>query len=416
MNEKGLNEKLGDAQKHINRKSFRGGNGDKCFFSDCNSASIKSHSISESRVLELLQGNVSGNPTIYHLEDCPASDFGEEKTISTYHKTKRKLLKKGKGDTSIFYGFCEKCDGATFKTLDNNIYQNDQVTNFLHSIRTRAHYLTTSKNIFLYIKENTLSSAHQVDNGIEAINQGFKALVTPFERIPDNYLLQWNEVSMLSEKLEEINTVIIKSIREETKISMSNTFAKILDEANFPMLGKDYKSAINGMKDLLGSKLNGYDKKSTTELDTIVTATLEVIEMGISNLTLLYKNKSYDHFNYLHIPIDGVFQIAGAFVYSITEMDECIITFFPEKETGKTHVIFAVTKAHIPYLSKINVMSNPTFQVFISDIILRVGTNVFISPDYYARLSSEVRSALTSDKSDAIRHNINLFDSTYAFK
>ena len=74
MGNKSLNEKLNDVNKNIH--NFRGSKNDKCFFFNCEMKSIKSHSISESKVLSILEGTDERNAmVVYHLENVPETDF-----------------------------------------------------------------------------------------------------------------------------------------------------------------------------------------------------------------------------------------------------------------------------------------------------------------------------------------------------
>ena len=416
MEAKSLNKNLNDTQRFI--RNFRGSNHDKCFFFDCNFNSIKSHSISESKVLSFLEGIDDKNKKIiYHLENVPEVDFGEDKSISTYHQTHRKLYKKGKSDTSIFYGFCRDCDNLTFDEIDNNDYYNTNMTNFLHSIRTWSHNLTTTKNIFLLMKNKIISKFSSANEEIEYLKELPKSLLNFFKYIPNDKIVEWDEVSSMKDSLIETNTIPDKTLRNDTEHFLASTFAGILDKTNFPMRGDLFKSEISKLFGPLEQAIRLTENSSIKELNDILKIQLEEIDLKIKKITLLLRNKNYDYFNYLHRPINGIFPIAGAFVYRFTkDEDECIITFFPEQSTGKTHVIFAIPKLDNKYLSFLNIKSEGEFRIYLSSIIMTAGTNVFISPSFWNKLPAEIKTIFLIPKTDFKEHSINLFEANFLSK
>lgn len=411
--EKNLNEKLNDTRKSI--RSFRGSKEDKCFFKDCTSKSIKSHSISESRVLSILEGVKEKNAiVVYHLENVPETDFGDAKSLSTYHQTHRKLYSKGKSETSVFFGFCSSCDGSTFEAIDNYEYENKSKTNFLHTLRTKAHYLTTSKNIFEHMSNKIVSQFREVDGKVNEL-KGSMGLVDGFlKQFPDDKMVQWEEVSMLSALLKEKNTTPIQSFREDTEKRTEELFKDILDRNNFPMKGQEYKERLKPAFATLGIAINQYEKSSTHELKAALDFQLRNIDSKIEDLTSIYRDENQSAFEYLHISIEGVFPIAGAFVYRYTATDdECTLTFFPEIETGKTHFIFAVEKGKSKYHSFLNLKTDREFREYASNIVLSAGSNVFLSPQYWSVLSEEIKDCILNDKSKIKEFRHNLFDNSY---
>lgn len=402
---KSLNEKLNNTKKSL--RLFRGSTIDKCFFKDCSNKSIKSHSISESRVLSLLEGvNEKNAKVVYHLENVPEADFGEAKSLSTYHQTHRTLLSKGKSETSIFFGFCNSCDDSTFEVLDNYKYENKIEINFLHTLRTHAHYLITSRNIFEFMIDKILSQFNEVDGKLSELNDLMGIIDNFLIEFSDDKMVQWEEISMLSEILKEQNTVPIKSIREDAKKRNQVLFKELLDEDNFPMKGKKYKEQLKPVFETFGGAMSQFEKTSTDELKNALEFQLKNIDSKIENLTSIYRDDNLGAFEYLHISIEGVFPISGAFVYRYSADNECTLTFFPEKETGKTHFIFAVERGKSKYHSFLNFKTDSEFRVYASSIVLSTGSNVFLSPHYWGVLTKEIKDYIMSDRTE------NLFDNS----
>ena len=412
MSNKSLNEKLNDAKKFI--RSFRGSDKDDCFFEDCNNRSIKSHSISESRVLSILEDiDEKKARVIYHLENVPEADFGDAKSISTYHQTHRKLLKKGKGDTSVFYGFCSSCDGFTFNLIDNVPYQNNSQVNFQHTLRTKAHYLTTSKNIFQHMRDKIVSKFYEADGKVNELKGAVELFDGYLNQISDNELVQWDHVSVLRTLFNQNNTAPLKSFREDSEKRTQELFRELMDETKFPMKGSQFKSEFLPVLEQLDVAFEKYEQSSTQELEGVISLLLDTINIRIQKLTSQHRNNDCEAYEYLHISISGIFPIAGAFVYCYTEEKECTLTFFPEEETVKTHVIFAVDRGESKYLSFLNFKTNEQLRIYLSSIILSAGSNVFISPKYWESLPNGVIQLIMSDKTEVKECNLNLFDESF---
>lgn len=412
-NDKSLNEKLNDTKKSI--RLYRGSENDKCFFTDCSNKSIGSHSISESRVLSLLEGlNEKNAIVIYHLENVPEPDFGDAKSLSTYHQTHRKLFPKGKSDISVFFGFCNSCDDSTFEVIDNCQYENKSEINFLHSLRTKAHYLITSRNIFEHMNDKIVSQFQEADEKGDELKNSVKVLDGFLKNFPDDKMILWEEVSMLDQVLLEQNTVPIKSFRENSKNSTQKLFKKILDKDNFPMKGQDFKKHLKPSLEIFEGTMNHYEQSSTDELKNVLEYQLEKINSKIKNLTSIFREDNFGAFEYLHISIEGAFSISGAFVYQykVDREKECILTFFPERETGKTHFIFAVENGESKYLSFLNLKTDSEFRLYASSVVLSAGSNVFLSPQYWNVLSKETKDYILSDRTKLKETRCNLFDNS----
>lgn len=413
MTDKTINKKLNEAQKFIH--NFRGSKNDKCFFCDCNEKAIKSHSISESQVLTLLEDfDDKKAKVVYHLENVPETDFGSDKSISTYHQTHRKLYRKGKSDTSVFFGFCKKCDNLTFEPIDNLPLVNDTKTFFLHSLRTKAHYLTTSKNITSHMQKNIVPKFNEADKKVKELPESMNQLRALLSGIPDNEEIQWEQISFLNEHLKSLNTAPVKSFRDDTEKRNQLLFQKVLNRDNFPMTGKEYKQCLEPVFGQYDDAMRVYNKSTTSELELVLNQFLSLLDREINALTGKYRNQEYNGFEYLHIPLNQVFPISGAFVYRFTPEQECILTFFPEKSSNKTHFIFAVNKGESKYLSFLNFKTDLEFKKYLSNVIISAGSNVFLSPRYWDALPKEIKNLIMSDKSELGELNINLFKDEYA--
>jgi hypothetical protein len=413
MTDKMINKKLNEAQKFI--YNFRGSKNDKCFFCDCNENAIKSHSISESKVLSLIEDfDDKKAKVVYHLENVPEIDFGGDKSISSYHQTHRKLYRKGKSDTSVFFGFCKNCDNLTFEPIDNLPLENEIKLFFLHSLRSKAHYLTTSKNITTHIQKNLIPKFRESDEKVKELSGATNQLKALLSGILDSESIHWEQISFLNEHLKSLNNSPVKSFRDETEIRNQILFQKILDRNNFPMTGKEYKQCLEPIFNLHDEAISVYHKSTTNELELAINHYLSLIDWEINNLTRNFRNEEFNTFEYLHIHLNQMFPISGAFIYQYTPEKECILTFFPEKSSNKTHFIFAVNKGESKYLSFLNFKTVSELKKYLSNVIVFAGSNVFLSPKYWDKLPSEIRDLILTDKSIIKELNINLFLDEYS--
>uniref|UniRef100_UPI00263026AA hypothetical protein n=1 Tax=Fluviicola sp. TaxID=1917219 RepID=UPI00263026AA len=191
-----LNKKLHELQKLLPKMLKL--ESSSCFFDDCPEPCIGSHSISESRVLSLLESQTANNGiSIYHLEDIPHVDFEENKTLSTFHKTKRKLLLKGKDKTSLFYGFCKNCDAKTFQRLDNEDYTNHSEINFLHSLRTLAYNITLERNALLIFTNKVFPGIENNIDELEQIQPQWNLILESIRQLPDEHLIYWDKAEQM---------------------------------------------------------------------------------------------------------------------------------------------------------------------------------------------------------------------------
>src|SRR5690554_900275 len=410
--EETLFEKLNLLKKDLlNLIKPEGKKGDKCFFHDCNGKAIKSHTLSEAQVLSLLKGkNEKGQVVVYHIDDVPDVDFKNELSLSTFQKTNRRLFEKGKSDTSVFYGFCKGCDRDTFRLLDDYPYLDNIEINFLHNLRTTAYTLTYHRNLYVNLKNRVLPLVDKVEEGKEAANYGFNSLSSYLNSMPDSHDVSYNEVKDLK-CLIDLSTIPLKEQRDEAIEFQKDLFSDLFNENNYPMNGFVFKQELMKLKLLLES-VDNIDEKHFNLISIEIDQKVFEYQKAIQVLTSLYREKSYEAYRYLTISIEGMFQIAGAFNYTIDGVTNLSLTFFPEKETNKTHFIFAghVSENNLKYFSQLNIMPASDFKLKITEVILSQGTNVYISPELWRKTPERVKELMLKDKSRVISEGFNFFN------
>lgn len=193
----------------------------KCFVSGCQNNAILSHSISEAKILSLLQEKVEkGQVLIFHVDNKINKDYRQKK-LSTYLNSERVLNKTGKSISSVFYGFCSFHDSSLFKSLDNKSFENLDEIKFLHAYRAFAHYISKSNDSFSFLNEKTISLTQLI-----------------------------SEISISTELIEEIQTGIDFRMEEDKKlIGFFNeiNLSKKFDSLNY------YFRSINGFFPITGN-------------------------------------------------------------------------------------------------------------------------------------------------------------------
>lgn len=412
---KELSKKLYEMQQ--NMPSLSGSDKDKCFFCDCESNSIKSHSISKKKVLALLESQIkNGGIGIYYLEDVPDVDFKEDKSISSFKKVNRRLYKDGKDTISTFYGFCSDCDASVFLPLDRYDYQNNRQINFLHALRTQAYQLTQERNIFLHIKNNIISLMYEADGEMNKLD-GFPKMIADYlTHIPDNADVTWDMAKDITSLLGQSANLPIKRIREEVDMNQRNTLATLANPSSYPMIGAIYKNEIKKVLIIFNQTMGTYKSTPTYVFESEIDVQISRVENEIKHLTQFYRSSNFETHSYQCIPIQGVFLIAGAFTYRLNNESIITLTFFPEESTNRTYFVFSEQKdpsSNSLYLSILNLKSENEFRMVASDIILSVGSNVFLSPKYYEKLPQEVKDLLVRDKTELKEIGFNLFSNDY---
>ncbi len=412
--EETLFEKLNLLKKDLpNLIKPEGKKGDKCFFHDCHGRAIKSHTLSENQVLGLLEGeNEKGQVVVYHIDDVPDVDFKNELSLSTFQKTNRRLFEKGKSDTSVFYGFCKDCDGDTFRFLDDYPYLDNIEINFLHNLRTTAYTLTYHRNLYVNLKNRVLPLVDKVEEGKEAANHGFNFLSSYLNSMPDSHDISYDEVKDLK-GLIDLSTIPLKEQRDEAIEFQKDLFSDLFNENNYPMNGFVFKQELMKLKPLLDSVDNNIDEEKLSLISKEIDLKVSEYQKAIQELTRLYRERAYETYRYLTISIEGMFQIAGAFNYYIDGVTNLSLTFFPEKETNKTHFIFSghVSENNLKYFSQLNIMSISEFKLKITEVILSQGTNVYISSELWRKTPERVKELMLKDKSRVISEGFSFFDS-----
>lgn len=409
-----LLKKLSSLKKDLSKLvKLEGKKGDKCFFHDCSNQAIKSHSLSESRVLSLLERkNEKGQVVVYHIDDVPDVDFKDELSLSTFHKTNRRLFEKGKSDTSVFYGFCKDCDRETFRLVDNHPYLNNKEINFSHSLRTTAYTLTYHRNLYTDFKNKVLPAIIEVKGGFQELNKELNHLDSIFTDLPDTYDVSFEKAKEFKSILETLNTTPLQKQREEIDNLLLTFFSVLFNESRYPMKGYLFKQEIMRIKPIFESTKKDFKELQLNNLSEEIDEKILKYERATQSLTSLYRDKSFSAYRYLTISIDGIYLIAGAFNYSSHEQTNISLTFFPETESNKTHFLFSghINEDNIKYFSQLNIMSIPDFKMRVTEIILSQGTNVFISPDFWRKIPNKIQALMLSDKGKIVSENFSFFD------
>ena len=288
---------------------------DSCFLFDCNERAIKSHTLSESRVLnQLIDDN---NERLYYLEDLPRlySD------MSTLKKKEKKLLDKTIGEISTFYGFCGEHDRNLFKILDNQTYSNTEEVNFLHTVRVLARELTLDRNL-QYSLLSEFEGFHEyfseLDNLLdEIVNRCSNEFIIQFEKIPTIPYVKQLKVSLEF----FVYSVFQKRKSDLGKESVDNLYIELLEKDAYPKSIEQFKLDFEiGTRRLLLKYINcnksDLDEARLFSENAINSKDeLRELERTIENIADRIKRKDYSFYDYLHLPIEGIFKIAGGFSY-----------------------------------------------------------------------------------------------------
>lgn len=411
----GLFENLSDLRKKIT--FLHGKNETNCIFYDCDNPSIKSHTLSESRVLKLLEGkNDKGQTVVYHIDDVPEVDFKIDKSLSTYHKTHRKLFEKGKSETSIFYGFCASCDSEIFRLIDNFPYHDSPEINFLHTFRNKAYYLTFHRNIYKSLYFEICEKLEQIPPLDAVFSEPMKLLHSYMDVIPDEYFVSFDEARELGEILVDQNTLPLKNQREQIDGFQQSLFRNILNEKNFPMPAYEFKKEIYKVFQIGNDVSQEWKNIDIENFIKIIKSKLDIFNSDIKNIGIKMRERDFGCFHYFHNSVKGIFPIAGAFTFLMNYGVECCLTFFPENETQQTHFLFAFSKDNIDSkvnVSRLNIFSETELMNYVTKLILSRGSNVYISPQFWNKLPENVRTQILSDKSDLLNSDFNFFDSKF---
>lgn len=382
-----------------------------CFLSDCSKESIYSHSISKSRVFNVLTPNKS--EILLMLEDKYSSDFSEKK-MSSFQTRNRELVQVSQVSASTFKGFCNHCDSELFKDLDEKPYTNTPKINFLHALRAYSFKLREERKLFHLISNDMFRFEEKVDDSTIEDHPSLNL----FNLLPQDSMITWemvsNTIGQLNLKMDALS-VIAPNLENYQDMIMHRATA-VLNKESYPMTLKSFK---NGFANLLKVKNEGIEELKKSEESGNIKAIKEYAFQVLkyqdevsAELTKCLRNESYCDFQSVTHSISGIHKITGNFIYYNSNNEEIVLTFFPEAETNKTIFIFSAWNPSYTqdiYLKKINVLESSKLSQFISNIILSQGTNIYLSQGFLETLDNKEREVLTQVKTLESFLSFNLF-------
>lgn len=379
-----------------------------CFIDGCNRQSIGSHTISESRILEKLQEKDGKyGLVLLQLEDKPNVDF-KQKTISTYKNSERQLIRKGKTNSSVFYGFCDRHDPELFYELDNENYFNNSKINFLHAYRAFALYISNANNQFSFAQNKTLESLKSINPQVTKLEPDLQKVSQLLNKIPDNYNLIFEEMKPLLVQMESLIQNNIGVDKSELRQSMHQQLSQLTDKTLFPITGSVFKDKIKTIIDSSTSKMQ-IPEELINDLEYSIKYRVEENNKIKSLFNSACLNEKYDTIDCLSRPIFGIYGITGNFVFKTINNDLLSLTFFPEFETCKTQVIISSLENNKTILSKINIMDDIEYKNLLSSIIIGQGTNVFMKPSFYKNLDPKIQTRILDNKAIINQKDLNYF-------
>lgn len=259
-----------------------------------------------------------------------------------------------------------------------------------------------------------ISPFYEADKSVNNVQKEIQLKVIPIiDTIHNDSTITWEEVSSISAYFNKPDSLPHKKLREDIKSQHQSLLSDLSNQSNYPMTGKMYKSKIINIIDILNDAIQVYNRSSTSEFEILLVEQIRKVKNEMEVLTSLYRNDNKNDLSFLSVSLKGLFLIAGGFVYHLNNGSTITLTFFPEVGTAMTHFIFCEQKKHgsiSRYLNHLNIMADIELRHAISDIILSVGGNVFLSPLYYEQLDKEIQTLLLKTKTEIIqKRGFNLF-------
>jgi hypothetical protein len=305
------------------------------------------------------------------------------------------------------------CDSMIFKQIDCLPYQNTFEVNFLHSLRTFSYYLSSWNNQYQKMLDQIASDFEQIDVQLNLLDEPVNEIEELINKIPNDLFLEREIVTELLNEFEKLNTSVKKEHRDEASKMANKNFESLLNKDIYPITGKFFKSEIKKIFLMLDNAKQELEKNTSINLmKEHLILEIEKIKSKTNNLTSSLRQNKYEIFNYQHRSIDGLFLIAGAFVFKLIDGVDIALTFFPEKETNKTHFLFSElnnTTERTIFLNRLNIMPDTEFLNVVSGFILYSGTNVYLSPEYWVKIPDEIKEKFVDNKKELLNSNFNLF-------
>lgn len=394
----------------------------KCLYPNCTENAIYSHSIQENGILDKLEDYIEKEgKKIFSIEDFPAVDF-QEKQISSFLKSKRKLRSFGKNDSSGLYMFCPKHDKEIFKDIEDVAFQSTQRQLFLHSIR--AYLYDTRKAVLFYsYSKDKLIIMTELNTNVKHIKNGIKTIDEKLKLLPDTYIISKIDATSFDElKENDINKLL--NLKEA-----QNNFERI------DFLGKTGKEVKAIIKEYT-AKLNDTPNIAilTDELSKNIEEIKNSFQIYFNQFINLVASNSINSFEYKTWRFKMNVPIAGSFVVRNDNQSKIIynglhdfaplfsFTIFPNKKTEETIIILSSLQKDDSriYFSRLNTLTDIELQYALSNIITHHGTNTYISPRIWNKFSEHEKDLFINRRiqkstfpNNNIDYSLNLFSEKF---
>jgi hypothetical protein len=385
---KTINEHIGELNQLLKKSEIDTPN-ITCLFPDCKNKAIYSHSIQENGVLDILEANIPKKGIkIYSIEDYPEIDFSKKK-LSTHFKVKRQLNDFSKNRSSGFHMFCNEHDKKSFTEIEDFKYEATYKQFFLHAIRAYL-FDTRRAELFYAFAQNNTSSISDIPEALSDLNNLLPKLESCICILPDEHIITEEEA------------VALGTLKENSIFKVLNRQKARTEFENVKFAGKTGAEVKNRQVFNFIAKL--LDKKSTNSFE-------------YKSWTLKTK-----------IPIAGSFVVRSTdkvistrgFLAENTPVFS--FTVFPLKYSTETIIILSsLLKAESKtFFSKLNMLSDSDLQFAFSNIIMQHGTNTFISPRMWEKLTEYEKNYFLKSKTpdgyfsiDKLDYTINLFSEKF---
>lgn len=405
-----IHEKLSQAEQSF-KKLTEGTKNTKCFLKDCYEQSIGSHSLSEARVLKLLESEDEKNRlTLYYLGNEIVADR-KHLEITLYNSYYQKLKSIPKAKASVFYGFCEHHDNEIFNLLDNYVYIDENQVNYLHSYRAFSYFISQWVKLISYHTNSIEPLNAKLNESINNIDEQFDKVPDLNElNIPIDFQLSECHKDAILSEIDSLSKNQLFLNKDQLKNHITSQFSSFL-EPDKVFTGKEIDHLLKeSLNDLTNTNpiqdFNlllkfGFDEKLQE---------LEYIKHKIESIWL---RGAFSEFISVSISLPNLFLITGCFVYEKNNIN-ISLTILPEEETMKTHLIFGSLdeKASI-YFSQLKITSELELKFYITRLILERGSNLYISPKYWSTLPSEIKSYWLEKRTKRnYNQTLNIFETT----
>lgn len=343
----------------------------KCFYPNCGiSSTIKAHSIQENGPLKYIADLINKQKEVYYLDDEFDFDKDSDGMVSK-QSIKRKLHHRGIAAASIFNGFCKKHDIIFKNTIEDVPYTGSVEQLFYHTYRSYAYFMhkkyESYKSVTATMEEVQKTATNKID----------------FPEIPKN-----DQLGKFGDQLNDL----MKGLSGMLK-GLDGLFETLKEKSNQELFGLSLKKA-----------------RLDEAIEKFKYSDLKYWQKSVSGLYPIACSSVVHYIDTIHQPSsDGV-------VYPA----ELAITIFPDPNKSKTHFIVGGFDDNPNFeilMHKLRAIDTAHFLKFMSDLLVHRGSNIYISPRMYNKMTTEEQNELI-DQRAATSHcvpglpqfKINLFD------